>query len=261
MTQPASDRTPRLELVNIVHSYRRNGQRVPAVDGVSLQAWPGEFLTLIGPSGCGKSTLLKIIAGLIQPDKGTVRLNGEPRQRRLGHTAYMPQQDALLPWRSLIDNVVIGPEVNHNSRRAARKKAYELLPLFGLDGFANSFPAELSGGMRQRAALLRTFLIGQDILLLDEPLGALDALTRRELQAWLLEVWQHFDYTIVFITHDVEEAVFMSDRVLVLSQRPGRIVLEMDVPLKRPRHEQYRPFDTSMIERQAELLDALKGKP
>jgi ABC-type nitrate/sulfonate/bicarbonate transport system ATPase subunit len=252
---------PRLALRDISHTYQRNGQHVQALDDVSLHAAPGEFLTLIGPSGSGKSTLLQIIAGLLQPDTGTVYLNDKPHHKRLGATAYMPQQDALLPWRTVLDNVIVGPEVSGSNRRAAKKRAHELLPLFGLEGFADSFPAELSGGMRQRAALLRTFLTGRDILLLDEPFGALDALTRRDLQAWLLDVWQHFDYTIIFITHDVEEAVFLSDRVLVLSPRPGKVVFETKIALQRPRHEHYGPFDQAMVKHQSELFHALKGSP
>lgn len=249
--------TPRLELQAVSHSYRRYGKRVDAVQNINFHAAPGEFLTLIGPSGSGKSTLLQIIAGLIRPDHGTIRMSGETQSRRLGMTAYMPQQDALLPWRTVLDNVVLGPEVNNNSRRKAKQQAQALLPLFGLAGFAQSFPAELSGGMRQRAALLRTFLTGRDILLLDEPFGALDALTRRELQAWLLDVWQHFKYTIIFITHDVAEAIYLSDRVLVLSQRPGQIILEMNVGLKRPRNAHYSPYATEMIDRQSRLFAAL----
>jgi len=147
----------------------------------------------------------------------------------------MPQRDLLLPWRTVLNNVILGPELDGRSRREARQRARELMPLFGLEGFENAFPDTLSGGMRQRAALLRTFLTDRDVLLLDEPFGALDALTRRELQRWLLDVWEQFRKTILFITHDVEEAVFLADRVLVFSARPGRIVKQLPVDLPRPR--------------------------
>jgi ABC-type nitrate/sulfonate/bicarbonate transport system ATPase subunit len=147
----------------------------------------------------------------------------------------MPQRDLLLPWRTVLNNVILGPELDGRSKRAARQQARELLPLFGLEGFEDAYPDTLSGGMRQRAALLRTFLTGREVLLLDEPFGALDALTRRELQRWLLDVWQRFQKTILFITHDVEEAVFLADRVLVFSPRPGRITQELRANLPRPR--------------------------
>jgi ABC-type nitrate/sulfonate/bicarbonate transport system ATPase subunit len=148
---------------------------------------------------------------------------------------YMPQRDLLLPWRSVLDNVVLAQDVREVSREESYLRAQELLPLFGLEGFEQAYPSALSGGMRQRAALLRTLLTDRDILLLDEPFGALDALTRRELQDWLLDVWRHFSQTVVFVTHDVEEALYLGDRVIVLSARPGRVVHELMVELPRPR--------------------------
>lgn len=249
---------PRLALKNISHTYRNGIRRVPALEQINLQVQPGEFVTLIGPSGSGKSTLFNIITGLLKPESGSIEMNGHPMKHCPGKSAYMPQRDALLPWRTILDNVVIGPEVRGQNRRQARHRAMELMPLFGLEGFEHSFPSQLSGGMRQRAALLRTFLAGQDLLLLDEPFVALDALTRRDLQSWLLDVWQHFKYTILFITHDVEEAVFLSDRVIVLSKRPGRVVMEAELSLERPRREHYRPFDHELIKQQLILFEALK---
>ncbi len=249
----------KLEIEHITYTYWEAGKPVLALQDLSLSLAGGEFVTLIGPSGSGKSTLLELIVGLLQPDNGQIRINGEASQKRLGKVAYMPQQDALLPWRTVVENVILAPEVQRKNRRQAKARARELMPLFGLDGFADAFPAQLSGGMRQRAAFLRTFLAGQDILLLDEPFGALDALTRRELQDWLLNIWQHFKYTILFVTHDVEEAIYLADRVLVLSQRPGRIVQELTIPLPRPRQEWIANHPMDMIALETHLLAALRG--
>ncbi len=219
---------------------RGSSSRIQAVVDLTFTVAAGEFLTIIGPSGCGKSTLLRMLAGLVQPDAGSIALQGQPlpdASARQGRFGYMPQRDALLPWRSVLDNAILGAELAGGSRDAARAEARQLLPLFGLDGFENAWPSELSGGMRQRAALLRTFLAGYDILLLDEPFGALDALTRRMLQQWLLGVRARFSKTILFITHDVDEALLLGDRVLVFSPRPGRIAAQLSVDLPHPRNE------------------------
>ena len=226
---------PCLEVLNVTKTFREGGRVVHALDDVSFTARPGEFITIIGPSGSGKSTLFNLITGLTPPDSGEILVECGTAKRRIGRVGYMPQRDLLLPWRTVLDNVILGPELDGRSRREAREKARELFPLFGLEGFEKVYPDTLSGGMRQRAALLRTFLTDRDALLLDEPFGALDALTRRELQRWLLGVWQRFRKTILFITHDVEEAVFLADRVLVFSARPGRIVKTLAVGLPRPR--------------------------
>ncbi len=227
--------TPKIELVNISKSFHGDGKVVPAVDGINLSVQPGEFITILGPSGSGKSTLFNLIAGLLEPDTGEICINGNHCTDRIGMVGYMPQRDLLLPWRSVMDNVVLAQDVREVPREESYIRAQELLPLFGLEGFEQAYPSALSGGMRQRAALLRTLLTDRDILLLDEPFGALDALTRRELQDWLLEVWRHFSQTVVFVTHDVEEALYLGDRVIVLSARPGRVVHELKVELPRPR--------------------------
>lgn len=247
---------PCLEVIHVSKEFRDGGPPVRALDDVSFVAYPGEFITLIGPSGSGKSTLFNLITGLTQPDSGEIRLDCGIAERRAGRVGYMPQRDLLLPWRTVLNNVILGPELDGRSRREARRAAREMLPLFGLDGFENAFPDTLSGGMRQRAALLRTFLTGRDVLLLDEPFGALDALTRRELQLWLLDVWGRFKKTILFITHDVEEAVFLADRVLVLSARPGRIVRELRVTLPRPRAS-ISLVSEDLRRLEVELLEAL----
>jgi ABC-type nitrate/sulfonate/bicarbonate transport system ATPase subunit len=205
---------------------KRFGETVALAD-VSLELAPGELVALVGPSGCGKTTLLRILAGLIAPDTGELV--------RDARAVYMPQGDSLLPWRRTLDNVTLGLELAGVRRGQARQQAAGELERFGLAGFGRHWPRELSGGMRQRAALLRTFLAGSELLLLDEPFAALDALTREELREWLLEVWEAQRRTVLVVTHDVEEAVFLADRVLVMSVRPGRVREVVEVSLARPR--------------------------
>ncbi len=228
--------TPRLELRHVSKTFAGRGGAVPALEDVSLKVMPGEFVTLIGPSGSGKSTLFNLCVGLIEPDAGEILIDGEKLKRRAGALGYMPQRDLLLPWRNVLDNIAISLEIKGVPRQEARKQAAALLPRFGLSGFENEYPAALSGGMRQRAALLRTWMMGRSALLLDEPFGALDAITSHELQAWLLGVWQELRSTVLFITHDIEEAVYLADRIIVLSLRPGRVIRELEVNLPRPRH-------------------------
>jgi len=215
-------------------AYINDGQRLPVLDGISFAAEPGAFVAIVGPSGCGKSTLLEIVCGLQSPDAGVVAVDGQPVTSP-GHVAYMPQDDLLFPWRRLLDNVIVPLELKGMSRAAARAEARRWLPFFGLDGFADAYPSQLSGGMRQRAALLRTFLTERDIIALDEPFGALDAHTRRRMQAWLADVHRQLGRTILLITHDVEEALVLADRVVVLGPRPARVVHTADIALPRPR--------------------------
>ncbi|HEX3723017.1 MAG TPA: ABC transporter ATP-binding protein [Nitrolancea sp.] len=232
---------------------------VEALDRVDLSVADGEFVSIVGPSGCGKSTLLNIVAGLEQPTSGEIRLNGEGAAHRLGRTAYMHQKDLLLPWRTVCDNVTLGLEVAGIGKTAARERAAALFDRFGLAGFEESYPATLSGGMRQRAAFLRTVLTDQPLMLLDEPFGALDALTRASMQEWLLDLWEGLGRTIVFITHDVEEAVLLSDRVCVMSARPGRIVFERTIDLPRPRRYEL-VTDATFVSLKSELLAALRSR-
>lgn len=226
----------RLELRDIVKVFDSPEGRVTALDGVDVTAEPGQFVAIIGPSGCGKSTLFHILAGLDEPTSGEVLIDRETVDRRLGRCAFMPQRDALLDWRRVIDNVTIGLELAGRSRGDARAQAQPLLERFGLGEFARAWPWQLSGGMRQRAAFLRTVLQGRPAMLLDEPFGALDGITRADLQRWLLDVWEEVGSTVVLITHDVAEAVFLADKVYVMSGRPGRIADEIDIDLPRPRH-------------------------
>lgn len=250
---------PKLCVEGVSKSYLVDGQRIEVLKDIDLAVWPEEFVTLLGPSGSGKSTLFNIIVGLQEPDSGTIRIDGQVLERRLGHVAYMPQRDLLLPWRKVLDNVILGPEIAGVPREEAIQRAQELLPLFGLKGFENSYPAVLSGGMRQRAALLRTFLYHQELMLLDEPFGALDALTRMELQEWLLSVWEQLKHTVLFITHDVEEAIFLSDRVYVITPRPGRIKDVVNVDLPRPRERSMEKLPEFLELRERVLASLRRG--
>jgi ABC-type nitrate/sulfonate/bicarbonate transport system ATPase subunit len=211
----------------VSHGYRaRDGGFVQALSGVWLEAEPDELLAVVGPSGCGKTTLLELICGLQQPDAGTIAC---------APAVLMPQRDLLLPWLSALDNAALALRIAREPRDRARRRAAELFAELGLAGFEGARPEELSGGMRQRVAFIRTLLSGKQLLCLDEPFGALDAITRAEMQAWLATALGAEPRTVVLVTHDVEEAVVLADRVAVLSSRPGRIVEELEVPLERPR--------------------------
>ncbi len=230
--------SPCIGVERLVKDYTLRGTTVRALDGVSLDVAPGEFVSLVGASGCGKSTLLRIVAGLDEPTSGLVRVGETPDGQLLGASGYMPQHDMLLPWRTVLDNATLALEYRGVPRSEARREAAALLASFGLAGFERARPDALSGGMRQRVALARTILTGRRALLLDEPFGALDALTRLEMQQWLLGVWERLEATVLLVTHDLDEAVLLSDRVYVMSARPGRIVAEVAVPLPRPRPEE-----------------------
>src|ERR1700681_3959950 len=206
-----------------------------ALDHVSLSVPQGRFVSLIGPSGCGKSTIFNIVAGLLEPTAGVVLIDGVEATGTIGRVGYMLQKDLLLPWRSVLDNVILGMEIQGVPLRKARERALPLLQRYGLSGFEYLYPSALSGGMRQRAALLRTLLFDTDVILLDEPFGALDAQTKLQMQEWLMALWSDFRKTVVFVTHDVEEAIYLSDELHVMGTRPGRIVEQIAVALPRPR--------------------------
>jgi len=225
-----------LEIDGISKTFESaRGERVVALAPISLTIPRGRFLTILGPSGCGKSTIFNIIAGLEMPSSGTVTMDGTPIIGMSGVVSYMLQKDLLLPWRSIIDNVTLGMEIDRVPKAEAKARALPLLQRYGLGGFENRYPSELSGGMRQRAALLRTMLCDRDVILLDEPFAALDAQTRADMQEWLLDVWDDFKKTAIFVTHDVDEGIYLSDEVVVMSGRPGRVIERTTIELTRPR--------------------------
>jgi ABC-type nitrate/sulfonate/bicarbonate transport system ATPase subunit len=234
------------------------GPPIAVLDGFDLTVERGTFLSIVGPSGCGKSTLLRILAGLLVPDAGTATVGGVDVAGRPGGCAWLPQRDNLLPWRRVLANATLGAELGGASRADAEARTRPLLERFGLGGTERMWPAQLSGGMRQRLAVLRTFLVDAPVLLLDEPFGALDALTRRRMQAWLQEVWlaDGARRTVVLVTHDVEEALVLADRVLVLSERPGRVVADVPVAFAHPRAPGL-VTDPTFVAARAGLLDAL----
>ena len=228
-------------LEDVAHAYGD----VRALAGVSLRAAPGEVVALVGPSGCGKSTLLDLVCGLIAPQAGTVRA---PR------AVLMPQRDQLLPWLSAVDNAALALRVAGAGRKEARAAARPVLEELGLAEFERARPAELSGGMRQRVAFARTLLAGAEVLCLDEPFGALDAITRADTQAWLAAALQRRPRTVLLVTHDVEEAVLLADTVAVLSPRPGRVLATLPVALGRPR----AATDAGVVALRAEALAAMR---
>lgn len=250
---------PALQCEDVRKEFRGREGVVKALDGVLISIAEGQFVSIIGPSGSGKSTLLEIMAGLQAPTSGHVLSGGIDVTCHIGHAGYMPQKDLLLPWRSVLDNTILGLEIAGQRRARAREEARRWFQRFGLAGFEGQYPAALSGGMRQRAALLRTFLAGRDVLLLDEPFGALDALTRADMQEWLAGIQAEFGKTIVLVTHDVDEAIYLSDRVHVMSARPGTIVEVVDVSFRRPRRHDEIVTSPEFAALKRTLLATLRG--
>lgn len=222
---------PRLKLDQVGYRYGD----LPVLENISMTVQPGEFVSILGPSGSGKSTLFRLLTGAITTDTGTTEFDGKPLAEAGRPFAFMPQRDALMPWRKILDNTTLGLEVQGISRKQARERVAPLFAEFGLTGFEQNYPAELSGGMRQRAALLRTVVQDKPVLLLDEPFGALDALTRAGMQRWLEAMWEKHRWTAMLVTHDVREAVHLSDRIYVLSPRPAKVIREIEIDLPRPR--------------------------
>jgi NitT/TauT family transport system ATP-binding protein len=213
----------------------RTGDEVHALQRVDLQIEPGQFVSIVGPSGCGKSTLLTIVAGLVACSAGTASIDGAPVRRSHREMAMVFQRDLLLKWRTVLDNIMLPVEIKGWKPADCRQRAEGLMQQVGLQDFAEKYPDELSGGMRQRVAICRALVQQPRLLLMDEPFGALDALTREQMSIDLLRLWQSTRNTVIFITHSIDESVFLSDRVLVMSPRPGRVDLDLTIDLPRPR--------------------------
>lgn len=223
---------PILTLADIRFSYHQLTGETLALENISFTVHPGEFIAIVGPSGCGKSTLLSIIAGLISPESGTILLNNAPLSGKKSRIGYMLQKDHLFEWRTILSNVLLGLEIQNLLDASSKKKAMEMLKTYGLDSFADSKPSQLSGGMRQRAALIRTLVLEPELLLLDEPFSALDYQTRLNVADDIWKIIKKEQKTAILVTHDLSEAVSMADRVLVLSSRPGRLMKE--IPIEFP---------------------------
>ena len=227
---------------DVVMKFNSGSESFRALDDINLQVNPGEFLSIIGPSGCGKTTLLRIIGALVRPSAGTVTVAGKSaNQARLDRDmAFVFQTPALLEWRDSTSNVMLPLEFQKVPKAEARRRAGDLLAAMGLQGFENSFPRQLSGGMQQRVSIARALSVEPSILLMDEPFGALDEITRDRLNLELLDIWTKWQSTIIFVTHNIREAIFLSDRVVVLRPRPGRIIGELLIDLPRPRTAELR---------------------
>ncbi|WP_213422661.1 ABC transporter ATP-binding protein [Bhargavaea massiliensis] len=216
----------------IVHDLHKQLGQTNVLGGLSFHVEDGEFVSILGPSGSGKSTLFQLIGGLIEPDEGEIRLGEQPIRGRRGMISYMPQRPSLLPWRTVLDNVRLGAEIAGVPDPSA---ARTMLDKAGLGGYADAYPHQLSGGMQQRAAFIRSLLSPQDFICLDEPFSALDEFTRAEMQQWLLSLWEENPRSILFVTHNIEEAIYLSDRILILTDKPARLLAEYTVSFNRPR--------------------------
>lgn len=231
------DNSIKIKNLNMVYTGLEDddGTGLGVLSNVNLEVQGNEFVSILGPSGCGKSTLLKLLAGLEQDYEGDILLgNDNPKYKRIP-VCYMLQKDCLMPWRSMLSNVLLPIEIKKGDLKRAKEEIRPLISEFGLAGFEYYKPRQLSGGMRQRAALLRTYLMDGEIMLLDEPFGALDEITRMQMQDWLTSVWEKHKKTVLFVTHDIDEAIYLSDRVLVMSERPGTVNGEIQIDFERPR--------------------------
>ena len=242
----------KISLNNIGQIY--DGKKV--LSDISFDVNESEFITLIGPSGCGKSTIFKIITGLEKNYTGNVIIDGTDIEKYQGKLAYMPQNDLLLDWRTLYKNAILPMEIEKTDKKTMDERIKKLLPEFKLSGEEGKYPYELSGGMKKRTALLRTFLVDSDIMLLDEPFGALDAITRSEMQQFLLEVCEKHRHTVLFITHDIEEAVYLSDRIIVLGKNPAVIKGEIKIQISKPRNTDVL-LEREFLEYKKKIMDML----
>lgn len=225
----------KIEIKHLNKTFIRNKESLEVLKDINLILCENQFVSLLGPSGCGKSTILRILAGLEDSYSGDIKVCDKKLSSSSTQFCYMPQKDLLMPWRTVYRNIILPLEIDGRLDSTENLKLPKLIKEFGLEGFENFYPSEISGGMKQRAGLLRTFLMNSDIMLLDEPFGALDAITRMNMQEWLLSVLAEHKKSVLFITHDIDEAIFLSDRVYVLSDRPASIVSTVDIEFIRPR--------------------------
>jgi NitT/TauT family transport system ATP-binding protein len=245
----------KLHIHNVSKTYRSDGQEVLAIDEIDLKIKNKEFATILGPSGCGKSTLLRIVAGLIKPTKGIVRLDGNVITRPGQDRGMVFQSYTLFPWLTVTENIRFGLEISGMPKTKQEQIAQEFVEKVGLKGFEKTYPRGLSGGMKQRVAIARALANNPAILLLDEPFGALDAQTRALMQELLTQIWEELHKTILFVTHDVEEAIFLSDRVFIMTARPGKIKAEIDISLERPRNYEIKATESFLnLKKQALAL-------
>lgn len=220
-----------LTLQNVEKSF----EDTPVLKDISFEVHDAEFVSILGPSGSGKSTIFNLIGGLYQPDEGELKLDGSSISGKRGSISYMPQSPSLFPWRTVLENVMLGSEIVGKEDRQA---SLEMIKKAGLEGYEEAYPHQLSGGMKQRAAFIRSLLSPQPLICLDEPFSALDEFTRLEMQKWLLSLWSEYKRSVLFVTHNIEEAIFLSDRVIVLSERPAKVQKEFTIPFERPRDEE-----------------------
>ncbi len=246
-----------LELTGVTKSYRRGKSRVPVLNEITLHVREGEFVSLIGPSGSGKSTLFRLIGGVERPDSGHIAIDGKVVTGQRGHISYMPQQAALFPWLSVTDNISSALMTAGMAKKEAKEQALEWLHRIHLGGVAKDYPHVLSGGMQQRVSFMRALLMRRDVMCLDEPFAALDALTRAEMQRWLLELWESDRRSVLFVTHSIEEAIMLSDRIYVLSPAPATILREITVPFERPRRADVWT-EPAFVELKREVLNLLE---
>ncbi|MGG3471433.1 ABC transporter ATP-binding protein [Neobacillus pocheonensis] len=241
-----------LRFQNVSKRFRQN----EVLKNLDFSIKKNEFVSIIGPSGSGKSTIFHLIGGILSPDEGEIRLDGQTINGKRGFISYMPQTSSLFPWRTILENVLLGQELQGKKEV---NSAREMLAIAGLSDYENAYPHMLSGGMKQRAAFIRALLSPQEVICLDEPFSALDELTRFEMQKWLLEMWESHRRTILFITHNIEEALFLSDRVMMLSGKPAKVASNIEVPFERPRHESIL-LDNRFIQWKRDLYYQLVGE-
>ena len=238
----------------LIKEISKSFQGRKVLEKIQFQVEEGEFVTILGPSGSGKSTLFQLIGGLLKPEEGSIIIDGQDMTGKRGTISYMPQQSALLPWRTVLQNVLLGQELQG---KKDEQKAREMIKRAGLGGYEEALPGALSGGMKQRVAFIRALLSPQSLICLDEPFSALDDFTREEMHEWLLSIWSSYRRTILFVTHNIDEALFLSDRILVLSTNPAQVIHELSVPFPRPRHHDLL-LTGEFLEKKRELTGFLK---